>query len=709
MFPYISFCFDMATIIQRLLNRQKKSAPGIQCSRLLTACLWLLAMAATASVWGGTSTLDAPTLHSFDPGEAHVTLRSSQVVLENGVLAARWTVAHGTLSGAELVLRTAHAPDRTIMSSQDVFVLTLRDGRVLRSSTMSIKDGPRIEDLSTEPGASRAAQHLPGRQVVMGFEDSDGQLTVTWRGILRNGSNYIRQEISLKANGHDAAIQQVKLFDFRAPSARVVGSVKGSPVISGDAFFGFEHPLSACEVKDDKVECSIARELPLKAGQSVTYSSVIGVSPPDQMRRGFLQYIERERAHPYRPFLHYNSWYDIGFNNAYDEAAALGAIRSFGTELVQKRGVKLDSFLFDDGWDNPHTLWSFGAGFPNGFAPLKLAAEKYGAAPGVWLSPWGGYDQAKEERLKYGRDQGLETNEGGFALSGPRYYSRFREVTLSFIRDYGINQFKIDGTGNVNSVLMASEFDSDFQAAISLISEWRSAKPGIFINLTTGTYPSPFWLHFADSIWRGDDDHSFAGVGPWRERWITFRDGATYHGVVLKGPLYPLNSLMLHGLIYARQAEHLETDPGKDFANEVHSYFGTGTQLQEMYITHSLLSDEDWDTLAEAANWSRSHAEILVDTHWVGGDPNKLEVYGWAAWSPAKGILTLRNPSDKAQGFAIDLAKAFELPAGAPRKFLAHSPWRRDREDKPIVLVSGELHTFTLKPFEVLNLEALPE
>ena len=699
----------MATIIQRFLNRQNKSAPGIQCSRLLTACLWLLAMAATASVWGGTSTLDAPTLHSFDPGEAHASVRAGQVVLENNVLAARWTLAHGALSGAELVLRTAYAPDKTIMSSQDVFVLKLRDGKVLRSSTMSIKDGPCIDDLSSEPGASRAAQHLPGRQVVMRFEDSDGQLTVTWRGILRNGSNYIRQEISLKANGHDAAIQQVKLFDFRAPSARVVGSVKGSPVISGDAFFGFEHPLSACEVKDDKVECSIARELPLKAGQSVTYSSVIGVSPPDQMRRGFLQYIERERAHPYRPFLHYNSWYDIGFNNAYDEAAALGAIRSFGTELVQKRGVKLDSFLFDDGWDNPHTLWSFGAGFPNGFAPLKLAAEKYGAAPGVWLSPWGGYDQAKEERLKYGRDQGLETNEGGFALSGPRYYSRFREVTLSFIRDYGINQFKIDGTGNVNSVLMASEFDSDFQAAISLISEWRSAKPGIFINLTTGTYPSPFWLHFADSIWRGDDDHSFAGVGPWRERWITFRDGATYHGVVLKGPLYPLNSLMLHGLIYARQAEHLETDPGKDFANEVHSYFGTGTQLQEMYITHSLLSDEDWDTLAEAANWSRSHADILVDTHWVGGDPNKLEVYGWAAWSPAKGILTLRNPSDKAQGFAIDLAKAFELPAGAPRKFLAHSPWRRDREDKPIVLVSGELHTFTLKPFEVLSLEALPE
>ena len=46
-----------------------------------------------------------------------------------------------------------------------------------------------------------------------------------------------------------------------------------------------------------------------------------------------------------------------------------------------------------------------------------------------------------------------------------------------------------------------------------------------------------------------------------------------------------MNSLMLHGLIYARYAEHLGADPDHDFPDEVHSYFGTGTQLQEMYIT----------------------------------------------------------------------------------------------------------------------------
>ena len=135
---------------------------------------------------------------------------------------------------------------------------------------------------------------------------------------------------------------------------------------------------------------------------------------------------------------------------------------------------------------------------------------------------------------------------------------------------------------------------------------------------------------------------------------------------------------MLHGIVFAQKAPHLSTDPGNDFANEVHSYFGTGTQLQEMYITPSLLTEADWDVLAEAAKWSRRNATTLVDTHWIGGDPRWLQVYGWAAWSPQKAILTLRNPSDHAQDFTLDVAQAFELPPRRPNKFAAHSPWSAD-------------------------------
>lgn len=273
------------------------------------------------------------------------------------------------------------------------------------------------------------------------------------------------------------------------------------------------------------------------------------------------------------------------------------------------------------------------------------------------------------------------------------------------MRDYGVNQFKFDGTGNADRVVPGSSFDSDFAAAINLIGELRALKPDLYINLTTGTYPSPFWLRYADSIWRGGEDHEFLGTGPKREQWITYRDADTYEHIVLLGPLYPLNSLMLHGMIYAKHAKDLGSDPQGDFKNEVRDYFGNGTQLQEMYITPSLLSAENWDALAEAAAWSHANADVLVDTHWIGGDPALLEIYGWASWSPKKAILVLRNPSDKAQDIAVDITKAFELPPNFTPAYTLHSPWKEDREQPSVSLVGGQLHTFSLKPFEVLVLE----
>ncbi|HEU4634900.1 MAG TPA: enterotoxin, partial [Edaphobacter sp.] len=336
------------------------------------------------------------------------------------------------------------------------------------------------------------------------------------------------------------------------------------------------------------------------------------------------------------------------------------------------------------------------------------AAAKYGFAPGVWMSPWGGYSKPKQERVKYGEAEGFEIVNGGFALSGAKYYQRFRDVCLTMMRDQGVNQFKFDGTGNVNHVVPGSHFDSDFDAMIHLIGELREAKPDIYINLTTGTTASPFWLRYADSIWRGGEDDSLTGVGTKREQWITYRDAQTYQRVVSRGPLFPLNSLMLHGIIYARYNPRLKDDPGDDFANEVRSYFGTGTQLQEMYLTPDLLSKKNWDVLAEAARWSRKNADVLKDSHWVGGDPDWLQVYGWASWSKEKSILVLRNPSDKPQEITLDAGAALELPVGAARRFRSRSPWGEDASKPEISLVAGTPHRFQLKPFQVLTLDLEP-
>jgi hypothetical protein len=69
----------------------------------------------------------------------------------------------------------------------------------------------------------------------------------------------------------------------------------------------------------------------------------------------------------------------------------------------------------------------------------------------------------------------------------------------------------------------------------------------------------------------------------------------------------------------------------------------------------------------------------------------------------------LRNPSDKAQEFALDVNRAFELPDHAPQSYRAHSPWAADQAQVPLNLRAGDPQRIVLQPFQVLTLEATPQ
>jgi hypothetical protein len=622
--------------------------------------------------------------------------------LENSTIAWPWD-----LSSGKLVSTLKDKVDGTLLNiNSECFQLVLGDGRRIKASDLKLVGAPRTDELLPEPASPTLARHLTGRQLTLEFADERDHLTATWQANMREESTYLQQELTLRASGGDVWIKEIILFDQPVSDAKTIGVMDGSPVVAGTFFCGYEHPMAQNTVTgNDEVQCRLTHNSVLKDGETLIQRFVLGVAAPDQMRRGFLAYIEQARAHPYRPFLHYNSWFDIAWDKQkYDEAQCLDVIHQFGQQLVRQRGVQMNSFLFDDGWDDNKTLWKFNSGFPNGFTPLKLAAEKYHAGIGVWLSPFGGYDVAKIQRLKYASQFGYETNASGFSLAGPKYYQRFHDICLEMIRKYGVNQFKFDGLA-AGAKANESGLTRDGDAMLRLVEDLRAAKPDIYINQTTGTWPSPFWLLDADSTWRGGADHDFQGQGSWCQQWMTYRDAQIHENVVKVAPLYPLNSLMLHGIIYATNAIRLNSMSDADFADQVREFFGNGTQLQEMYITPKLLDSQNWDDLAEAAKWSRANADVLVDTHWVGGDPGKGEVYGWASWSPRKAILVLRNPNDRPANFTVEAGKLFELPSGALQKFIMRSPWKKDRDQPATMLASGQPVTFNLQPFDVLVLE----
>ena len=642
------------------------------------------------------------------PGKAEDKVNRDELVLANRVLSCTWDISERKLEPKRVTNKMSG--DTLDFRDAECFQLVLDDGRIVKASDLRRIGAVSARDIEPDIKSSRLAEHFPGTQITLLLASSDENLEVRWSGILRDGSNYIRQQITVWAHNEPLRIKEIVLWELAAAKAEVKGIVDGSPVVIGNTFFAYESPLAKCrplETNPRRIRCSLPRNAVLKPGLSQTASSVVGVVPEGQLRRGFLYYVERERVQPYKPFLHYNSWYDIGYGpEKIQPEQFIEVVELFGRELTEKRRVRISSFVPDDGWDDPTTLWRFHEGFPDGFTPLQPVVEKYDSALGVWLSPFGGYGKAKEERLKYGRQQGFETNKSGFSLAGSRYFSRFSDACIRMIHDYDLNYFKFDGIGIMNRPTgTVPEFAGDMEALLRLMGELRRAKPDIFINTTTGTWSSPYWLWHCDSTWRSGRDWGKHGVGTERQQQVTYRDKETYHNVVKRGPLYPLNSLMTQGVMIAN---HGLPNATEGLVEDIRDFFASGTNCQELYITPSMMGPKHWDALAEAAKWSSDNSDVLVDTHWVGGDPATAQIYGWASWTARKGILALRNPSDKSSTITIDIGKTFELPNGATRKYSLKSPWTEDASDESIVLTAGKEHTFTIEPFEVLVFNAAP-
>jgi hypothetical protein len=145
-----------------------------------------------------------------------------------------------------------------------------------------------------------------------------------------------------------------------------------------------------------------------------------------------------------------------------------------------------------------------------------------------------------------------------------------------------MNYFKWDNAGQ--------GVTPHFMALLRAAHTLRRYSTNLFINVTVGSWPSPFWLNHVDSTWRGGLDTGFQGPGDLREQWITYRDATTWQNVVQPAPLYPLNSLMLHGLIHSDAGDgDLIARSETDLRHQARSFFGSGVNLQELYLAPAIL------------------------------------------------------------------------------------------------------------------------
>ena len=586
------------------------------------------------------------------------------------------------------------------------------------------------------------------------FENEEKQIRMDWEILLRGNAPYFTQRFRFSRQKNAEAIHVVsirlgKYIPENPESVRAVGKVPGSPVaLSENVLCGIEQP--GFELTPPDKTGAIGLDLPcdlrVNGTSHLTLTSMIGYFPKEQQRRAFNFYVERERAAPSRHFLLYNGWYDFGLSPTEEKLGE--AIDAYGNELVKKRGVRFDAFVLDDGWDEPtRELWSPSpAKFPNGFRPLWKKAQSYGAGFGIWISPTGGHFGVAERLESCRKVDGISEDTLAFDLDDPIYEKWFAKKCRSLMLGDRVIYFKWDRiSGNVSR---------HFLNLLNIADNLRKVRPELFINATSGTWPSPFWLNHVDTTWRGGADIAFynPGIGDKRDQWMSYRDGELIDSVVRRAPLYPINSVMHHGVALGTHYQGAVcAEAGNDLRREIFSYFALGANLQELYVDFRLL-DEDptqskawalrkirpkpnipakaaatrkaisqatwiagnavWDCLAEASAWAQRDARPLVDMHWVAGTPsNPPGAYAFAGWHRGNGVLYLRNASDKSTSIEFSLKEAFELPANEPADaaytLQAAYVYGNDAYANPAQAIPAtEKIRFTLQPLEVRVLEA---
>lgn len=595
------------------------------------------------------------------------------------------------------------------------------------------REGPTLKHLAMAEGPVYFSE---GGKCKIKFNHSSGKGRLTLIGVQlldAEGKQIIFEDVhkGIVGKKNSKNTYMVEVPGEGSYTIRYWADIRKSPVFSKG---NISYSLPLGEAKKENTSGGVSpslvvgkwiRRTVLQKGQSWEVSSVLGFIAPKQQRRSFLAYSEREKASLYRPFIHYNDWYEIGIRvhdnpdplKRTSEGMWLDVLATWEREMVKKRKTFIDAFVIDDGWDEFNSLWDFHKGFPNGFSKMNEKVTRMKAGLGTWLGPVGGYGSSKSMRLAHWNKTHPNNQIGSFQLSNKEYFDAFVGRCTQMVKDYDMRYFKFDG--------ISTHFHShgpagleDAEGIIRILSELRKARHDLFINTSVGTWASPFWFHYADSIWRQENDFDVMGdVGDPRDKWITYRDRLVHDVFVQGAPLFPINSIMTHGIIITNSppANVMSKSPA-NCIKEMRTAFGCGSALQEIYVDRELMMQENgklWDELVDCIRWIRRNADVLDDVHWVGGNPWDKEkaqgdIYGWAAWNKEKCTLTLRNSDDEEKTLHSTLRAILDVPPGVKCKVAFRNSFSDQRTLPGLVgeaINVDKSIEITLKPFEVIVLE----
>ena len=485
----------------------------------------------------------------------------------------------------------------------------------------------------------------------------------------------------------------------------------GFPVFMEDSFWGLEYPAGYNHY--DKGVMTL-RQYPGRtvADRFVSKTAVLGVAEAGQVAGRFREYLNSIIGARSTPplFFAWKTWVTVDRPN---ESNCLSLIDSFRRELFDRSGARLDSFALDDGWDKKASLWEIESGvFPRGFEPLRAALKPMKTGLGLWISPSSGYEHANWLTA----NRGYKKNAWDWLLcqSDPNYRCDMVKAVTELVRTNDINYIKFDAfcapcdaQGHDHHLPDNYAKEANTDAYLGLQAALRRTQPGAFVNITTGTWLSPWWLQHVDSVWDQVFDGWSPAIAPTPERsygQITDRD-AVFRKRCRENPWFPFEAVENLG-VWTQDYAYID--------EQIMTILGRGCRLISFYvpIPEGPNAQRDWRFYGAGINWARHNGETLLHTRMILGDPMRLEPYGYGHFLGERGILLLRNPFitprtvkvklDESAGWSRAEAKKNGRRALVARVvYPYHQTW-------PSLMHYGDELTVQLSAYEMLVVQVTP-
>lgn len=512
----------------------------------------------------------------------------------------------------------------------------------------------------------------------------------------------------------------------------------GQPVAvsfsNNGAFFGYEYPASTnkLNVGIDGSDVILSAHIGKKITNQPlsTENAVFAVTPEKYVKKWFFNYVDKIRVNPLKPYTLYNSWYDLRSpeyprvpeQNHMNVANINRIIELFKKNMIDKYQIQLDAFVLDDGWDVYESDWKLREPqFPDGLKTVADDLDKINSGLGIWYGPTGGYS-FRMKRIDWMGNHGFERvgkevgyNEAMLCFGGESYSKLFRDRVVDMVKYDDVQYFKWDGFQ-----FSCSEPDHGHPQGIhsrraileelfTTIDTVRSLNNNIFLNITSGTWLSPWWVMYANTIWMDAADYGYANVPSINKRdaAITYRDIVLYDDFKNKELWFPIANLMTHGIIKGKlQMLGGTEEPINKFTDNALLYFARGVAMYELYISPDMLSDQEWEALSKSISWAKDRFSVLMNTYMIGGNPAKGESYGYAHFKDDKGIVAVRNPVIDKQPVIISLNPELGLCTDAEK--LVVERVYPDRYIYPDLYQAGDSIETDLEGFETAIYEIYP-